>query len=230
MHLAGILIESKTSTYESGNVASTAAVIEASQKAGVQHFVLISVLGASSDSPNRFLRSKGEAETLVEESGIASTIIRTPILLGPDTAGAASIVGTAKRGSAKLLGGGRHVLRPLDIDDLSRAILRICQIRPEGVSIHELVGPESITFRALVTRVAGMMGNPLSIGAMPVWVAKLGAAVTSRLRGGGISPTVIDVITASEVVQKNADTELGISLTPLSATLERILSEKTHAT
>ena len=230
VHLAGILIESKTSTYESGNVASTAAVIEASQKAGVQHFVLISVLGASSDSPNRFLRSKGEAERLVEDSGISSTIIRTPILLGPGTAGAASIVGMAKRGSAKLLGGGRHVLRPLDIDDLSRAILRICQIRPEGVSIHELVGPESITFRALVTRVAVMVGNPVSIGAMPVWVAKLGAAVTSRLRGGGISPTVIDVITASEVVQKNADAELDINLTPLSATLERILSEKTHAT
>jgi NADH dehydrogenase len=228
VHLAGILIESKTSTYASGNVASTASVVEASQKADVQHFVLISVLGASSDSSNRFLRSKGEAERLVEESGISSTIIRTPILLGPGTAGAASLVGIAERGRAKLLGGGRHVLRPLDVDDLSRAILRICQIRPEGVSLHELVGPESISFRDLVTRVAGMMGNPLSIGAMPVWVAKLGAAVTSRLKGGGISPTVIDIITASEEVQKNADVDMGISLTPLSATLERILSEKTH--
>ena len=230
VHLAGILIESKASSYERANVAATAAVVEASQKAGVLHVVLISVLGASVDSPNGFLRSKGEAESAVSESGIPSTIIRTPILLGPGTAGAAALLGTSTRGTARLLGGGRYVMRPLDVDDLSQAILQICRTQPEGVSIHELVGPESIPFRELVARVADMMGKPLSIGAIPVWIAKLGAAITSRLKGGGISPTVIDVITASEVVQKNADTDLGISLTPLSATIEKILSEKEQET
>ena len=226
VHLAGILIESKASTYASANVASTAAVVEASQKAGVQHVVLISVLGASLDSPNRFLRSKGEAERAVAESGISSTILRTPILLGPGTAGAAALVGTAMRGKARLLGGGRYEMRPLDVDDLSRAILHLCKTQPEGVSIHELVGPESIPYRELIARVAGMMGDPLSMGTIPLWIAKLGAAITSRLKGGGISPTVIDVITTDEVVQKNADRELGISLTPLSRTLEKILPEK----
>ena len=75
-----------------------------------------------------------------------------------------------------------------------------------------------------------MMENPLTIGKTPLWIAKLGAAITSRLRGGGISPTVIDVITGSEVVQKNADAEMGISLTPLSTTLETILAEKKRET
>jgi len=93
-----------------------------------------------------------------------------------------------------------------------------------------LVGPESITYRALVVRVAEMMKNPLTIGTIPLWIAKLAAAVTSRLKGGGISPDVIDVITSSEVVQKNADAEIGISLTPLSRTLETILTEKKHET
>ena len=75
-----------------------------------------------------------------------------------------------------------------------------------------------------------MMENPLTIGKIPIWSAKLGAAITSRLRGGGISPTIIDVITGSEVVQKNADAEMGISLTPLSTTLETILAEKKRET
>ena len=226
VHLAGILIESKKSTYSDANVAPTAAVVEASREAGVQHIVLVSVLGASLESPNRFFRSKGEAERSVAESGISSTVIRTPILLGPGTAGAAALVRAATRGKARLLGGGRYEMRPLDVDDLSRAIVHICKTQPEGVSIHELVGPESISYRELVSRVAGMMGAPLSIGATPLWVAKLGAAITSRLKGGGISPTVIEVITTNEVVQKNADTELGISLTPLSTTLEKILPKK----
>jgi NADH dehydrogenase len=229
VHLAGILIENRASTYASANVAATAAVVEASQEAGVQHLVLVSVLGASSDSPNRFLRSKGEAERAVADSGISSTILRTPMLLGPGTAGAAAIVGTANRGKVRLLGGGRNEMRPLDVDDLNRAILHICGTRPEGVSTHELVGPESIPYRELIARVAGMMGKELSTGTIPLWIAKLGAAITSRLNGGGISPTVIDVITANEVVQKNADSELGISLTPLSTTLEKILTGKNPA-
>ena len=230
VHLAGILIESRATTYESANVAATVSVVEASKKADIRHIVLISVLGASTDSPNRFLKSKGEAERVVTESGISSSIIRTPILLGPGTAGAASLVGTAARVKAKLLGGGHNVLRPLDIDDLSLAILQVCRTQPEGTSLHELVGPESITYRALVAQVAEMMENPLTIATIPLWIAKLGAAVTSGLKGGGISPDVIDVITSSEVVQRNADAELGISLTPLSRTLETILTEKKHET
>ena len=38
-----------------------------------------------------------------------------------------------------------------------------------------------------------------------------------------MTPTVIDVITSSEVVRENADAELGVLLTPLSATLEKLL-------
>jgi len=226
VHLAGILIESRVTTYESANVAATTSVVEASKKADIGHIVLISVLGASADSPNRFLRSRGAAEKVVSESGISSSIIRTPILLGPGTAGASALVRAAAQKHVRLLGGGRYTLRPLDIHDLSEAILHVCRTQPEGTSVHELVGPESITYRALVARVAGMMENPLTIGKTPLWIAKLGAAITSRLRGGGISPTVIDVITTNEVVQKNADVEIGISLTPLSTTLEKILTQK----
>ena len=230
VHLAGILIESRASTYETANVAATVSVVEASLKAGIRHIILISVLGANADSPNRFLKSKGDAERAVAESGISSSILRTPILLGPGTAGAAALVGTAAQGKARLLGGGHYVMRPLDVDDLSEAILQVCRTQPEGVSVHELVGPESIAYRALVTRVAGMMENPITIATIPLWIARLGAAMTSRLNGGGVSPTVIDVITTDEVVQKNADAEMGISLTPLSTTLEKILTEKKQET
>ena len=57
VHLAGILIESKTSNYASAYVAVTAAVVEASRAAGVGHIVLISVLGANSTSANAFTTS-----------------------------------------------------------------------------------------------------------------------------------------------------------------------------
>ena len=224
MHLAGILIEGKGSTYASSNIAATEAVVNAARKAAIKHVVFISVVGASLDSPNAYFRSKALAEKIVEESGISATIIRTPILLGPNTAGARALVEAATKTRAKLLGGGRYFMRPLDVDDLSQAILQSCNRQAEGVAVHELAGPDSISYCDLVRQVAKLLGKEVAIGTIPIWSAKIVAAISSRLKGGGISPTVIDVITMDEVVQSNADVEIGITLTPLKQTLDKILT------
>jgi hypothetical protein len=68
-----------------------------------------------------------------------------------------------------------------------------------------------------------MMGREVSLGTLPIWVARAGAAIRSRISGGGVTATVIDVITANEDVPHNADADLGIRLTPLAETLAKIL-------
>ncbi len=225
VHLSGILIESQTATYEQANVAATQTAVDACRKASVPHIVLISALGADVHASNRYRRSKGEGERIVEQSGLDGTIIRTPILLGPETAGAAGIVRPIAGGKVKLLGGGTYMMRPLDIDDLSAAILSACRRHPSGAHVHELAGPEPVSYRQLIERVAKMMGRQVSYGSVPIWAAKLGAGINSRMKGGGgFNPTVIDVITTSESVAHNADADLGVTLTPLATTLEKMVT------
>jgi uncharacterized protein YbjT (DUF2867 family) len=228
VHLAGILFESPASTYQTANVDATQAVVDACRKAGVSRMVLVSVLGADSRSTNRYLSSKGRAERIVAESGLSAAIIRTPILLGPAMAGARALVHAAARPTVTLLGGGRHWIRPLDVDDLSRAILRCCETSGAGAAVYELVGPEAIAYRDVIARTAALMGHEVSVRSMPVWLAKLGAAIAGWKRQGGMTPTVIDVITSDEAVHENADVELGVTLTPLSATLEKLLRSETE--
>ena len=229
VHLAGILLESGTSTYQTANVDATRVVVDACRAAGVRHLVLVSVLAANEHSPNRYLRSKGVAERIVRESRINATIIRTPILLGPGTAGGRALVQVASRASVRLLGGGHHVTRPLDVDDLSRAILHRCRNPGEDVAVHELVGPEPVAYRDVVARTARLMGKEVSVGSMPVWLARSAAAAAACIRRGGMTPTVINVITSSEHVERNADVDLGVSLTPLSTTLEKLLHSNGEA-
>ena len=227
VHLAGILIESKHTSHKTANMDATAAVVEACRHAEVSHIVFVSSLGADATSGNAYLRSKGIAEQVIADSGISSTIIRTPILLGPGTAGAVSLVAMASRTTVRVLGGGRHRLRPLDVDDLSIAILNCCREQPEGIALHELVGPEPVTHRDLIIRTGRLMGHDVSVSALPIWAVRAGAALAGWVRRGGMTPTVIDVITTDEVVKTNADAALGVSLTPLSATLDKlVLDEK----
>jgi uncharacterized protein YbjT (DUF2867 family) len=227
VHLAGILFESSTSSYQTANVDATQAVMDACKRAGVPHVVLVSVLGADPKSTNRYLSSKGRAERIVAESGLSAAIIRTPILLGPGMAGARAIAHAASQQKVTLLGGGRHTIRPLDVDDLSRAILRCCETPGAGVAVYELVGPEPTAYRDVVARAAALIGNNVSVRSMPVWLAKLGAAIAGWKRQGGMTPTVIDVITSNEAVHENADVALGVTLTPLSTTLEKLLPSQT---
>ena len=226
IHLAGILIESKHSNYASANVAATAAVVDAAKAMGVKHIIFISVVGASADSSNAYFRSKGAAEQLVLNSGVAGTVVRTPILMGPGTAGASSLIGAASSGKAKVLGGGNYAMRPLDTDDLSQALIKLATEEAEGGQVYELVGPEAIPYKDLIKKTAGLLGKEVEVGSVPVLVAKLGAAITSTLKGGGITPTVIDVITMNEEVSQNADTQIGITLTPLQDTLTKILNNE----
>jgi NADH dehydrogenase len=226
VHLAGILIEDKNTSYKSANVDATEAVVKAAQQLNTKHLVFISVVGASADSANAYFRSKGLAEEIVNKSGLPASIIRTPILLGPNTAGASSIIGAATQSKTKILGGGKYSMRPLDIDDLNQAILNCCNSESTKAALYELVGPEPISYRDLIQKTGSMMNNNVEIGSVPIFLAKLVASISSRIKGGGITPTVIDVITMDEVVADNADGALNISLTPLQNTLEKILEHK----
>jgi len=222
VHLAGILFESRTSDYQSGNVEVTRAVVEAARAAGVGHVVFVSSLGADPRSRNGYFRSKGEAERLVAGSGLDATIIRTPLLLGSGTAGGRALFAAAWGPSARVLGGGVHRLRPLDADDLCRAILGCCERPPPGVRTCDLVGPETLTHRELIERAASCLERDVSVRSTPVGLARLAAGLTGLFRKGGLTPAVIDVITSDETVDRNADAELGVSLTPLSDTLARL--------
>ena len=222
VHLAGILFESRTSDYRSGNVEVTRAVVEAARGAAVGHVVFVSSLGADPRSRNGYFRSKGEAERLVAESGLDATIIRTPLLLGPGTAGGRALVAAASGPAARVLGGGAHRLRPLDVDDLCRAVLGCCERPAAGVRTCDLVGPETLTHRELIERAAGCLGREARVRSTPVWLARLAARVAGLARKGGLTPAVIDVITSDETVDRNAAAELGVSLTPLPDTLARL--------
>ena len=224
IHLAGILIETKHSNYANANIAATAAIVDAAKKSDVKSIIFISVVGASPESRNAYFRSKGVAEELVLSSGLGARILRTPILFGPNAAGSQAIIGMISSGQAKLLGGGHYQMRPLDIDDLSEALTILCSTSIQDQVTYELVGPESASYRDIIEMTAQVMGKTIAFGNVPILLAKFGAAISSILKGGGITPTVIDVITQDEIVKTNADSALGITLTPMKQTLKKMTS------
>jgi uncharacterized protein YbjT (DUF2867 family) len=73
--LAGVEQAFLLSPSSAEQVAREANFIRAAKRAGVRHVVKFSILGAA-NSPSRLIRRHGEAEKMLEDSGIAFTMLR----------------------------------------------------------------------------------------------------------------------------------------------------------
>jgi NADH dehydrogenase len=227
IHLPGVLIERKGSTFDIANVQTTRQVIEAARSIGAGKAVLVSAVGADSSSRNRYYRTKGEAEELVRASGLPYTILRAPLVLGPGTEGARALARNAAQQAPRLLGGGRNLQQPLDVGDLARACLRATQLEVAADRLLELVGPESLPDRELVERAARALGGEVRIGSTPVGLVKWLARVRTLVTGPGFSADAVEVITDDTQLDPGpAAQALGIELTSLDEMIARsVLTE-----
>jgi NADH dehydrogenase len=222
IHLAGILVETPGSTYELANVETTRCVVEAAKKMGVGKIVYVSSIGADAGSPNRYWSTKGRAEAVVRESGCAYTILRVPLLLGPGTEGAAGLRRHLNRSLIVLPGGGRHVQQPLDVDDLARATLRAAERNVATNVTLNLVGPIALSEGDILRRAARVLCRNVRICSIPVFLVRTALAVRQGLGASGLSPDVLDVITAdTQQDPRPAATDLRIVLTGIDDMINR---------
>ncbi len=83
IHLAGGEWEPQADLKHT-DIEGTANLIEAAKEAGVEHFIFLSHLGATTDSAFKVMQAKGLAEEIIRRSGVPFTIIRSAIVFGPN--------------------------------------------------------------------------------------------------------------------------------------------------
>jgi NADH dehydrogenase len=225
VHLAGILIESRETDYHEANVETARAAIGAARAAGVAKLVLVSAVGADPDSHNAYWRTKGEAEMLVRESGLAYTILRCPLVLACRSAGVRALVREVGSPIVPLPGGGANLEQPIDARDLADGALNAA-LSPACArdAALESVGPESLPLRALIKRAARLRGKSPLIVPVPTGLLRALLGLRTRLLGPGLSPEVIEVmLTDARFDPVPAAKALGIALRPLDETLAHSL-------
>ncbi len=132
----------------------------AARAVGVEHFVLLSVSGASADHPIELFRMKHAAEEAVRACGVPWTIIRPSAYLETWL----GLVGgpLVEKGKTLVFGRGRNPINFVSASDVARFVeLAITDPSLRGRSI-EVPGPENLTADELVTivqRVTGLTGR-----------------------------------------------------------------------
>lgn len=141
-------------------------LIDAAKAAGVRHFVFISALGASEQSPVDFLRAKAETERYLRDSGMDYTILQPNVFLDvwiPLLIGSAVEAGQP----VTLVGEGRRRHSMIAAADV--AAFAVASVsNPAAVKrTIPLGGPEPVSWRDIVAACERALGHPLEVR----WVA-----------------------------------------------------------
>ncbi len=124
-------------TYESSDVGTTRSLVEASRRAGIDHFILLSAVGAGTPV-GAYLKAKAAAEELVRQSGVPFTIFRPSTFEGGRQPRLPGV-------SALLRGLGLAKVAPIALVDLAQSILWVARTRGslgevlEGKSLWRVV-------------------------------------------------------------------------------------------
>jgi nucleoside-diphosphate-sugar epimerase len=175
IHIAGVVSAPTQAAFDAGNVAGTAAVLAAAERAGVKRFVHVSSLAAREPGLSMYGRSKAAAEALVEASGLDWVIVRPPGVYGPADLEMLDIYRLAARGFA-VVPPGRISL--IHVDDLATALLALAGGGPSH-SICEIDdgAAEGYSHREFAAGIGAAQGRRLRFIPLPVSMLRVGAAV-----------------------------------------------------
>jgi NADH dehydrogenase len=221
IHLVGILKETRSAKYEDAHERSCEAVARAAERAGVKRIVCLSILGAHADSANACLASKGRADALLLAGRVPATVLRVPMVLGPGEIGAFALRAKASSRIAFLVRGGAAREQPIDTRDVVAALLLAASDASGSSRALDLAGPESVTHRELVARIARVLGKPApAVVPVPAALAFGVAALLERLAEPPLTRAMLGVLEHDDEIDPlPAANQLGLTLTPLAETL-----------
>jgi uncharacterized protein YbjT (DUF2867 family) len=203
---------------------------EVSAQAGCRRIVYLSILGSRPGAGNPCLNSKGLAERVLLEGRVPATILRVPMVLGPDDFASAALRAQAQSRIVPLVRGGRTLQQPIDSRDVVNAILAALTDESSAMTALDLGGPECLQHRELLARVAALHGKTPLIFPIPARLARLFAAAMERLsKNPPITRTMLEILQSDDRIEDaSCCKQLGITLTPLSETLRAYMQPETQ--
>ncbi len=170
VHCAGINREIGVQTYQRVHVEGTRHVVEAARRAGVDKVILLSFLRARPNCGSGYHESKWAAEEIVRGSGLDYTVLKCGVIYGKGD----HMLDHLSHGFYTFpifafVGFRDKPIRPNAVEDIARIIKAASLNGALSRRTVAVLGPEELTLRQAVRRVAGVVGKRPLMFPMPVW-------------------------------------------------------------
>ncbi len=182
-------------------------LVDAASAAGAE-IVLMSVVGASPDSPMELFRAKHEAETNLRASGVPWTIVR---------ATAFAELWAELVGKGLVFGRGDNPINFVSVVDVAAAVERAATDRRLRGTIIEVGGAQNLTFNEFAILLRQVRGEPTTTRHVPRTLLRAAAPFARQARAA-VAIDTIDMTYTPAVDPDDATrldpTDLAIALAP----------------
>jgi uncharacterized protein YbjT (DUF2867 family) len=181
---------------------AAANVATASEQAGVQQIIYLGGLGDQAGDASPHLRSRHETGQWLASGRVPVTTLRAAMIIGKGSAAFETTVALVDRLPAMVMPRWVSTLtQPIALDDISRYLAGVCGLQAALGQSFDAGGPEVMTYRQIIERIAKLRGRRIWLLELPVltpWLSSLwlelvtpvNASVARPLIEGLKNPTV----------------------------------------
>jgi len=187
INLVGVLHDKPAKPY--GNVFKAAHVdlpkniITAMQLHGLKRYLHMSALGADSQGPSMYQRSKGDGEATVKASNLGWTIFRPSVIFGAQDQFINLFSKLTKLFPAMPLANHQAQFQPVSVEDVATAFVKSLSMPQTIHQSYDLVGPRVYTMKEIVEFAARKAKTSCAIIPVPAFVGYLQALAFEFLPG-----------------------------------------------
>jgi uncharacterized protein YbjT (DUF2867 family) len=201
----------------------------AAESAGVKQLVYLGGLGDDSADLSPHLRSRGETGARLASTSVPVTTLRAAMVVGRGSAAFETIVALVDRLPAMVT--PRWVstrTQPIAISDIVAYLAGVCGLESALGSAYDVGGPEVMTYREMMERIAALRGKRPFIFEVPVltpYLSSLWLHIVTPVKAGVARP-LIEGLRNETVAQDERIRELvQVDLTPFDVAARSAFAE-----
>jgi len=169
------ILHGKSLDFQRVHVELVKRITRACTHAGVARLVHVSALGAASDAPSMYQRTKAAGEAVLQGSDLDWTVLRPSVIFGEGDRFLTLFARLQRVFPILPLAGADTLFQPVWVGDVVNAIVQCLQRDDTGRRIYEVCGPERLTLRQLVKLAGRLSGHPRPVVRLPTVLARFQA-------------------------------------------------------
>lgn len=225
-HLATATRDQPRGTIEELTAMATWRMVQAAERTGVERFVLLSALGASSQHPARLLRAKAVAEQALGGSTLRGSVVATSFVYARVDRWLTLIDRLSRLPAVPVPGSCRARCQPIWVEDVAECLLAVLRRGPgeeRTMARYELAGPHTLSYGEAIRLVLRARGRERPLLHVPTPLARRLVRLTEGAAGGDPPLTWDEVqLLSADALSPNGTAgalELGVGPQPMSAVL-----------
>lgn len=165
------ILHGNEAAFERAHVTLAHTIAQACQRSGLRRLIHISALGAATDGPSMYQRSKARGEAVLQAAGLDLTVLRPSVIFGEGDRFLNLFARLQKALPLVPLAGADTRFQPVWVEDVAQTVLHAVNTPDTVGQTIELVGPDVFTLRELVQMTGRTAGCPRPVLGLPRAIA-----------------------------------------------------------